>query len=91
MYAVSGVVFSITLPFSEVCMYMHIAGKRARCILTEDRRAVAILQVDDKPFNTIPITPAEAGLSWDGFGWRIPGTDTLEDALSAVHTELSGL
>lgn len=54
------------LPFSEVCIHMHVAGMPAWVELVSDHEAQ--LYVGGKPYSA-PITPGEAGLLRDERGW----------------------
>lgn len=51
----------ITLPYSEVCMFMGVAGKRMLARLV-DARSVQLYDEDGRPFGGA-ITRSEAG--WD--------------------------
>jgi hypothetical protein len=61
---------SVVLPYSEVCMYLRVAGRRMRCEIQErDGRSPAVQLLDDdgRPFS-FPITLAEAGFHRDDQG-----------------------
>lgn len=59
--------FEVTLPYSEVCMHLGLAGKVHRTMLLEGRVPMVQLLSDDalRPISGA-ITPGEAGLFWDG-------------------------
>lgn len=50
----------LTLPFSEVCMHMHVAGKQMKGRLCENGVMVQLYDDHDRPFSA-PITRGEAG------------------------------
>jgi hypothetical protein len=58
--------FTTTLPFSEVCMHLRVAGTRMRARL-EPNRMVQLPGPDGSEF-TFPITDGEAGLDTDEQG-----------------------
>jgi hypothetical protein len=55
-------VFDVTLPHSEVCMYMKIAGRKADVELLP--RNMAQIYLDGKAFS-MPVTRGEAGVPYD--------------------------
>jgi hypothetical protein len=57
-----GDVVVVTLPYSEVCMHMRVAGTRRPIRVLED--GAQILNEDGTPFS-FPITQGEAGLFFD--------------------------
>jgi hypothetical protein len=57
----------LQLPYSEVCMHLHIAGARMRARLLANGM-VQLLQPNGHQFS-FPITAAEAGLDYDQHGW----------------------
>ena len=56
--------FTITLPWSEVCMHMKVADKTMLGSLTEDGTMVQLWTDEGEKFSA-PITPTEAGLFYD--------------------------
>lgn len=58
-----GVPVTVTLPYSEVCMHMKVAGKRMTVVLLSPWEA-QIHDDEGKPFS-FPITHGEAGIYWD--------------------------
>lgn len=72
VYVRAGTKFVSTMPYSEVCMYMRIAGQRRVCELVGDRPMVQVFDevaeirdgVELRPFSA-PILTGEAGLFWD--------------------------
>ncbi|KPM50259.1 hypothetical protein ACG83_41305 [Frankia sp. R43] len=70
VYVAPGETRSVVLPYSEVCMYLQVAGRRMRCeIQAPDGRSPAVQLLDDdgRPFS-FPITLGEAGFHRDGQG-----------------------
>lgn len=55
--------YRVTLPHSEVCMHMRIAGQEASVIMLENGMAQIVL--DGKKFSA-PVTRGEAGVPYDG-------------------------
>lgn len=58
---------TMTLPHSEVCMHMRVAGKPMRVELLNDARCVQLYDMNDKPFSA-PILACEAGIFTDETG-----------------------
>ena len=54
-----------TMPYSEVCMHMQIAGQKMAFELTPNNRAVQLYTLDGKEFS-FPILTCEAGVFNDG-------------------------
>lgn len=52
----------LELPYSEVCMHMHVAGKEMWGLLISEQ-AVQLYDDDCKPFS-FPIGRGEAGWDW---------------------------
>jgi hypothetical protein len=74
----------LQLPYSEVCMYLRVAGTRMRARLLADGM-VQLLDPDGHQFS-FPITAGEAGLVHDHDGWHRVLTDppnTLADQPAA--------
>ncbi|MEX5711855.1 hypothetical protein AB1484_27070 [Parafrankia sp. FMc6] len=70
VYVAPGETRSVVLPYSEVCMYLRVAGRRMRCEIQErDGRLPAVQLFDDdgRPFS-FPITLGEAGFHRDNHG-----------------------
>jgi hypothetical protein len=75
LYVRKGTKFVSTMPWSEVCMHMRIAGQRRVCALVGDRPMVQVFDqvselrdgVDLKPFSA-PILTGEAGVFTDEHG-----------------------
>jgi len=65
----------ITLPFSEVCMHMGIAGKVMTATLSPSGRSVQLWKDDGTIFSS-PITLGEAG-------WGMVGSDHTVTAFDA--------
>lgn len=66
--------FTTTLPFSEVCMHLRVAGTQMRARL-EPNRMVQLLGPDGSEFS-IPITDSEAGLLTNDQGvWLLTDDD----------------
>jgi hypothetical protein len=61
-YVGDGEVFEITLPCSEVCSHMRVAGQRRTVRL--DNNTVFIQTPQGTQFSA-PVLPGEAGLYWD--------------------------
>jgi hypothetical protein len=61
---------TVTLPYSEVCMHMKVAGKQMTVILQSPWQA-QLFDQEGKPFS-FPISPGEAGIMWDDKGFYIP-------------------
>lgn len=59
-YVAVGDTFNVTLPYSEVCMFMRIAGKRMTVTLVGNH-AVQLLNDNGSDFS-FPITSGEAGV-----------------------------
>lgn len=59
----------LRLPYSEVCMHMHIAGRKMLCEVRAD--GVQVFEYgntpQERPFS-FPITHGEAGVLRDGLG-----------------------
>jgi hypothetical protein len=51
---------TITLPYSEVCCFMGVAGKQMKARLLADGNAVQLYDQNDRVFS-FPITRGEAG------------------------------
>ncbi|MEX5635566.1 hypothetical protein [Parafrankia sp. FMc2] len=69
-YVAPGEIRSMVLPYSEVCMYLRVAGRQMRCeIQAPDGRSPAVQLLDDdgRPFSS-PITLGEAGFHRDDHG-----------------------
>jgi hypothetical protein len=65
--------FVLELPYSEVCMYLRVAGTRMRARLLPGGM-VQLLDPDGHQFS-FPITAGEAGLHHDHDGWHRVLTD----------------
>lgn len=73
---------TLTLPYSEVCMSMGVAGKTMQGELTPDGYGVQLYDDDGTPFS-FPITRGEAGWDMQSTGRRSKvagGLDNLGDA-----------
>lgn len=71
--------FTTTLPFSEVCMHLRVAGTPMRARL-EPNRMVQLLGPDGSEFS-IPITDSEAGLHTDDQGvWLLTDDEPAQPA-----------
>lgn len=66
-----GDVLPITLPWSEVCMHMRVAGKPMLVEITTGRWPAAQLLEDGRPYS-FPITLGEAGIFTDDAGLYVP-------------------
>lgn len=66
-YVSDGEIFRLCLTYSEVCMFMRIAGQ-CRTVQFRERShgggVVYIYDADGRPYGP-PVSPAEAGLGWD--------------------------
>lgn len=58
----------VTMPYSEVCMHMRVAGKRMVVLLKNERQAQLFPIASTHPFSA-PILPGEAGLYRDAGGF----------------------
>jgi hypothetical protein len=63
----------LELPYSEVCMYLRVAGTRMRARLLPGGM-VQLLDPDGRAFS-LPITAGEAGLHHDHDGWHRVAAD----------------
>lgn len=68
VYVRPGDFFAVTLPWSEVCMHMHVADRRMLAELTTGTYPAVQLWKDDRRFSG-PITTGEAGLYRDQDGF----------------------
>ena len=50
-----------TMPHSEVCMYLRVAGTRMRFVFLGRNEGVQLLDENDRQFS-FPILPGEAGI-----------------------------
>jgi hypothetical protein len=67
-YAGTGETLTVELPYSEVCMWMRVAGKRMAVQLTcerDGRPTGAQLLTKSGGHFSFPILPSEAGFYWD--------------------------
>jgi hypothetical protein len=60
-----GSAYRIELPYSEVCMHMHVAGQRR---LVRILPGAAQILNDDLSLFSFPVTWGEAGIGRDGDG-----------------------
>jgi hypothetical protein len=58
-----GEIFEAEMPYSEVCMYMKVAGKRmgVKVITARERKAAQLYNLDGQPFS-FPVTLGEVGV-----------------------------
>jgi len=57
-----GTLFANEMPFSEVCMFMGIAGKIMGCEIVGDRPVVQLYDIPSKQPFSFPILLGEAGV-----------------------------
>ena len=72
-YVEPGEMRPVVLPYSEVCMYMRVAGRRMNTqLLAEPGRKPAVQLIDDSGRRfSFPITPGEAGFQEDENGFYL--------------------
>jgi hypothetical protein len=59
----------VTLPYSEVCVHMKVAGKRMKVKLQTPWQA-QLFTMEGEPFS-FPIAPGEAGIYSDSTGFYL--------------------
>jgi hypothetical protein len=60
---------TVTLPYSEVCMHMKVAGKQMTVVLQSPWQA-QLFDEGGNPFS-FPIAPGEAGIMCDAKGFYV--------------------
>jgi hypothetical protein len=71
IYVRRNTMFAATMPYSEVCMHMRIAGKKMACALVGSRPMVQLFDLQTgSPFSA-PILTGEAGVFEDSDGYYI--------------------
>lgn len=65
-----GDIIRVTLPYSEVCMHMKVAGQSRLVELLSDNAAQIYADDGVKTFS-FPVLPGEAGLYRDDLGWYV--------------------
>lgn len=70
-----GDVFTLKMPWSEVCMFMGIAG-RERTVRLLPSGMVQLLDVNGEPYS-FPITHGEAGVYVDAAGYYVSSEGVL--------------
>jgi hypothetical protein len=68
---VPGKVYRITMPYSEVCMHMKIAGKKMWVALIGTKVLMANLFDPEHDCRLPAITPSEAGIYYDQKGYYV--------------------
>jgi hypothetical protein len=68
VYVRKGTKFVSTMPYSEVCMYMGIAGKKMGCEFVGERPMVQLFDIETRQPFSAPILTGEAGVFTDEHG-----------------------
>lgn len=73
-----GDVIRLRMPFSEVCMYMNLAGSARTVRLTEEM--AQLLDVNGAPYSA-PITWGEAGIYRDAAGPYVLSESVVKEGM----------